>query len=223
MVGNRVAKLRASHGDSLREAALRTGVSHTTIARIEKGEVSGSFHSTLKKIAEGYGVKIEYLLTGRDPRQEFEFSIRGLPPEERSKLYFASPRARTRLVLDFLSAEFGTEFSLEHLAMQVGIDGQRFRELLDNWNSSDTPDDIYIKVAASLSRLTGISPHWFRWGTLEDEMPEALPVDAVSSYVELMKKAARAGIRPDMLDMAIELLMMKNGDVHPLPNPRPGH
>lgn len=212
VVGTRVAKLRAAHGDSLREAALRTGVSHTTIARIEKGEVNGSFHSTLKKIAEGYGVKVEFLLTGRDPRQEFEFSIRRLEPKERSKLYFVSPRTRTKMVLDFLSAEYGAEFSLEHLAMQVGIDGRRFAELLANWNSADTPDDIYIKVAEALSRLTGISPYWFRWGTLEDENLEAIPTSAVSAYVELMKKAAQAGIGPDVLDMAIDLLMMKSRD-----------
>lgn len=217
VVGTRVAKLRSAHGDSLREAALRTGVSHTTIARIEKGEVTGSFHSTLRKIAEGYGVKVEFLLNGRDPRQEFEFSIRRLSPSERNKLYFVAPRTRTKMVLDFLSAEYGPEFSLEHLAMQIGLDGSRFAELLANWNSADTSEDVYIKVAESLSRLTGISSHWFHWGALDDETPEAVPADAVSAYVELMKKAARAGIQPDVLDMAIELIMIRNQGSKPLP------
>lgn len=221
VVGTRVAKLRAAHGESLRDAALRTGVSHTTIARIEKGEVTGSFHSTLKKIAEGYGVKVEYLLTGRDPRQEFEFSIRRLPAEERGKLYFVPPRTRTKMVLDFLTAEYGAEFSLEDLAAQVGMDWRDFTELLDNWNSADTPEEVYVRVAEALSRLTGISTHWFKWGTLDDETPEAVPAGAVAAYVDLMKKAARAGIQPEMLDMAIELLIMKNRDGRTLPGP--GH
>lgn len=68
-IADRVAGLRASHGESLREASIRTGVSHTTIARIEKGEVTGSFHSTLKKVSDGYGVDVHWLLTGstKDP------------------------------------------------------------------------------------------------------------------------------------------------------------
>lgn len=62
-VGRRVAALRAAHGESLRMAAARTGVSHTTIARIENGKITRSMHSTLCKIAEGYRVPAEYLVT----------------------------------------------------------------------------------------------------------------------------------------------------------------
>jgi transcriptional regulator with XRE-family HTH domain len=65
-VGQRVAQLRAAHGESLREAAIRTGVSHTTIARIEKGAVTGSFQHTLRQIAQGYGVPFEFLLSDQD-------------------------------------------------------------------------------------------------------------------------------------------------------------
>lgn len=214
-VGRRVAKLRAAHGESLREAAQRTGVSHTTIARIEKGEVTGSFHSTLRKIADGYGVRMEYLLTGRDPRQDFEFSIRKLPSDERSKLYFASPRTRTKMVLDFLSAEYASEFSLELVAQQIGLNGVEFQQVLDNW-SENMPEDAYLRIAEALSRLTGISQHWFRWGSLGPEGSEAMPAAVVSTYVNLMKKAAQAGIRPDVLDMAIDLLIMKGKDGNPV-------
>lgn len=219
-VGRRVAKLRAAHGESLREAAQRTGVSHTTIARIEKGEVTGSFHSTLRKIADGYGVRMEYLLTGRDPRQDFEFSIRKLPSEDRSKLYFASPKARTKMVLDFLSAEYANEFSLELIASQSGISQPEFQELLNSW-SEDMPEGAYLHVAEALSRLTGISPHWFHWGTLGSESSDSVPTAVVSSYVQLMKKAAQAGIRPDVLDMAIDLLIMKGKDNAPQMASRP--
>lgn len=209
MVGQRVARLRASHGESLREAAYRTGVSHTTIARIEKGEVTGSFHSTLKKIAEGYGVRVEYLLTGRDPRQDFEFSVRRLSPEERSKLYFVSPKARIKMVLDFMAAEYGSEFSMDLVLRQASLEGLDFQTLLDHWNASDMPEDVYLRVAEALSRLTGIGAHWFQWGALEEEAPAQVSPDTVTAYVELMKKAAKNNIQPDMLDMAIDLLIMK--------------
>lgn len=212
-VGGRVAKLRSAHGESLRDAAQRTGVSHTTIARIEKGEVTGSFHSTLRKIADGYGVRMEYLLTGRDPRQDFEFSVRKLPQEDRSRLYFASARTRTKMVLDFLSTEYATEFSLEILAQQVGLTLGEFQAILDGW-SEEMPEESYLRVAEALSRLTGISNHWFRWGALGPEGAE-MPASMASTYVSLMKKAAQAGIRPDMLDMAIDLLIIKGKEAGP--------
>lgn len=210
MVSERISRLRAAHGDSLRDASLRTGVSHTTIARIEKGEVTGSFHSTLRKIAEGYGVRVEYLLTGRDPKQDFAFSIRQLPAAERSKLYFVSPRTRVKMLLDFLVAEYENEFSLNMIAEQAKLSVGEFQLLLEQWNEVDMSEDTYLRVAQALSRLTGISQHWFRWGALDEEMPQAVSGDSVNAYVELMKKAAKNGIQPAVLDMAIDLLIMKS-------------
>lgn len=210
-IGRRVAKLRAAHGESLRDAAVRTGVSHTTIARIEKGEVTGSFHSTLHKIAEGYGVRTEFLLTGRDPRQDFEQAIRRLPPEERSQLYFASVRTRVKMVLDFLMAEYPNEFEFEQLATSLGNDGLSFQDLLNRWQSDQLPEEMNLRLAETLSRLTGISQHWFRWGvTGGNEGVEILPREMLTAYVNLIKKAAQAGVQPQMLDMAIDLLIMKN-------------
>lgn len=208
-VGRRVAKLRAAHGESLREAAIRTGVSHTTIARIEKGEVTGSFHSTLRKIADGYGVTIEYLLTGKDPRQEFEFAIRRLTPEERSKFYFVNPRTRVKMVLDFLMSEYPNEFSLEHIAQEAGYQGASLSEFLDRWHAEALSEEANERIAEILSRMTGISPFWFRWGSWTEQV-ETIPTEAVSAYVNLMKKAAQAGIQPQVLDMAIDLLIMKH-------------
>jgi len=65
-IADRVAWLRESHGETLREAAARTGVHYVTINRIERGAVSGSFGSTLRKIASGYGVSLHWLLTGKE-------------------------------------------------------------------------------------------------------------------------------------------------------------
>lgn len=214
-VGRRVAKLRAAHGESLREAAIRTGVSHTTIARIEKGEVTGSFHSTLRKIADGYGVRMEFLLTGRDPRQDFETAIRRLTPDERSRLYFVSTRTRIKMVLDFLAAEYPNEFAMEHIAAITGWDPASFQEVLAHWESVEISDDRNQLLAQALSRMTGISPHWFRWGSLGAEQGEHLSKETLSAYITLMKKAAQAGIQPHVLDMAIDLLIMRNREAAP--------
>lgn len=211
LIGRRVAKLRAAHGESLRDAAIRTGVSHTTIARIEKGEVTGSFHSTLRKIAEGYGVRTEFLLTGRDPRQDFEQAVRRLPAEERSQLYFAPVRTRVKMVLDFLMAEYPNEFEFEQLALATGGEGHTFQELLGLWQSDQLSEEMNLKLAETLSRVTGISQHWFRWGvTGSTDGVEILPKEMLTAYVNLIKKAAQAGVQPQMLDMAIDLLIMKN-------------
>ncbi|HEY3363675.1 MAG TPA: helix-turn-helix transcriptional regulator [Symbiobacteriaceae bacterium] len=209
-VGRRVAKLRAAHGESLRDAAARTGVSHTTIARIEKGEITGSFHSTLRKIADGYSVRMEFLLTGRDPRQDFETAIRRLPPDERSRLYFASTRARIKMVLDFLATEYRDEFSIDLLAEAAGFEADGFQVLLDQWHADELPEEVNMRLAETLSRLTGISPHWFRTGSLGADSSELISKEALNAYINLMKKAAQNGIQPQMLDMAIDLLIMKN-------------
>lgn len=205
-IGRRVAKLRTLNGESLREAALRTGVSHTTIARIEKGEVTGSFHHTLRKIAEGYGVKVEYLLTGRDPKQDFEQFIRRLPHDERSRLYFLNPAARTRMVLDFLAAEYPAEFSANQLAAAAGLDETGMMELVDSGNTGPPPTGALQAVAETLSRVTGISPHWFRVGAVDGDQVETISPDIMAQYIDVIKKASRLGINPHMLEMAVEIL-----------------
>jgi transcriptional regulator with XRE-family HTH domain len=211
-VGRRISKLRAAHGESLRDAALRTGVSHTTIARIEKGEVTGSFHSTLQKIAEGYGVRMEYLLTGRDPRQDFESALRRLPPEERSRLYFVSARTRVKMVLDFLMGEYPSEFSLERIAAALHPELASFEELLARWDTTQLTDEENVRLAETLSRLTGISLNWFRWGGTDPS--EWLPTETVGAYASLMRRAAQAGLSPQTLEMAIDLLIMRQKE-HP--------
>jgi transcriptional regulator with XRE-family HTH domain len=74
-VAKRVARLRAARGESLRDAAARIGVSHTTIARIEKGETPSSSHTTLAKIATGYGVTSEWLITGKGAASPLEQAV----------------------------------------------------------------------------------------------------------------------------------------------------
>lgn len=202
-VGRRIAKLRAAFGESLRDAAVRTGVSHTTIARIEKGEVTGSFHSTLRKIAEGYGVRVEFLLTGRDPRRDFDQFLRHLPAEEQGRLYFMSMEARIRLVLNFLATEYPDELAGSPLT--------------DSWGWAGTTPKLedcspaqLQQLAGHLSRVTGIAEQWFYSGAGDDPDTPDLPMETLSAYVQVMRKAAQASVHPEMLEMAIDLLIMKH-------------
>lgn len=208
-IGRRVAKLREAHGESLREAAIRTGVSHTTIARIEKGDVIGSFQSTLRKIAEGYGVRVEFLLGNRDPRQEFLFALHRLSQTERARLYFIPVRTRIRMVLDFLTSEFPAEFTVDQLAGAMEMAPERLRAVLETEVTTDQPTAADQHIARSLSRMTGIPMPWFTSGAASGEASEAMPVENAGEFITLMKKAANAGLPPAELEMAIDLLIMK--------------
>ncbi len=209
-VGRRVAKLREAHGESLREAAVRTGVSHTTIARIEKGEVTGSFQSTLRKIAEGYGVRMEFLLGGRDVRQDFVFSLHGLPAEQRSKLYFVPSRERIRMVLRFLLTEYPADFPLAQLAATLAISDTGLLAFVEATEPALDPPVDDLQLATGLAAATGIPRHWFLSGSLGEESGDLMAPEMVTAFVFLMKKAAVAGIAPEVLEMAIDLLIMKH-------------
>lgn len=144
-IGLRVAALRAANHESLREAAGRTGVSHTTIARIEKGQVAGCLDSTLRKIAQGYGVSIESLMGEQLPAPD--------------------PNA----------------------------------------------PDLDERLVESLVKVTGITPLWFRWGILEHDPAEPMPPRQIRAYVEVIHKAALAGIEPRLLEQVLQLLIRRLG------------
>lgn len=208
-IGKRMAALRGAYGDSLRQAAARTGVSHTTIGRLETGQATTSLHSTLRKIAEGYGVTIEYLLTGRDPKRDFAAAIRQLPPEERSRLLFTSVSERVRIALHFLVTEYAAEFPLETLAESLSVPLETLHLLLEEGDRCGLPDDEVRRISDELSRLTSIPRYWFRSGYYGSGTLDHISPDTLSAYARLIKKAAQAGIRPDVLEMAIDLLILK--------------
>lgn len=214
-IGRRVAKLRASHGESLRDAAIRAGVSHTTIARIEKGEVTGSFHSTLRKIAEGYGVRVEYLLTGRDPRQIFEEALQRLPAGERSRLYFLTPQNRTQMVLDFLATEFASDFAWDRVIRNAGLTYSGGRTFLQHWQANRLSEDELLRLAQALSKVTGIPLTWFHTGEMDVEKDPPIPEDWAPGYVALIRKAVAAQVPPDLLSMALDLLVLKRAEAAP--------
>lgn len=206
-IGRRIAAIREARGESLREAALRTGVSHTTIARIEKGEVTGSFHSTLQRIAAGYGVKLEYLLTGRDPRREFEQSILELPPDARDQLYFVTPGVRVGMVLRFLLAGYRSEIDFAALACTVGWEESSLFRLTDAATAQAVPLEIIRRLAGELTTVTGIAAEWFEWGIIGNE--PGTPA-SIGQYLPIMRRASEESVPPHLLEAAIDLLIARH-------------
>lgn len=156
---------------------------------------------------------MEYLMTGRDPRQDFELSLRRLQPDERSRLYFTSTISRTRMVLQFLVAEYPQEFPLEKLAAALAVAPESLQLLLEEGEASHLSDQVVQGIGESLSRLTGISRHWFRSGYIGTEQADSMAPESFTAYVNLMKKAARFGVKPDVLEMAIDLLIFKQKEI----------
>jgi transcriptional regulator with XRE-family HTH domain len=62
-LARRLRTLRAEHQLTLRQAAKKFGVTRDTISALEHGD-RGAHVGTLEKLAEGYGVSVEYLLGG---------------------------------------------------------------------------------------------------------------------------------------------------------------
>lgn len=65
-VGERIAKLRSERGWTLQEAARHTGVSFSTLSKIERQELSPTV-TTLTKIASGYNMRLSGLLETAPP------------------------------------------------------------------------------------------------------------------------------------------------------------
>jgi transcriptional regulator with XRE-family HTH domain len=87
---------RLSRGLNLREAAALTGITKETLSTLERGERFPQAH-TLKKIADGYGLPVEYFLYTREdvsvlpkaeapstPETSAEEEQRGMKPVGRS-------------------------------------------------------------------------------------------------------------------------------------------
>lgn len=209
-IGRRVARLRIAHGESLREAAIRTGVSHSTIARIEKGEVTASFHDTLRKVAEGYQVTLEYLFSGELPNRLNPLPTRRrLSQEERASLLFSPGQERVRRALAMVTSPLWGGISREQFASALGLNLETLEAMV--FEQADITEELAERLYDQLSLLTGLSPLWFRWG-LADTASAEPESDEWGPYLRLVEKSCQADLQPDLVEMAIELLKLNGTD-----------
>jgi len=203
-VGRRIARLRISQGESLRAAAVRTGVSHTTIARIEKGDVTGSFHKTIERIALGYGVPVDYLLTGSSSGR--------VPPAPRldsaemALLLMAPGRERLIRAYRLLTGGRPTKLNPAEFAAALDSDTQSIERALSG--ESPIAPELEERLCDQLASLTGLSPTWFK-PQREQSRVDMLSSEQISSYLKLVIKAHRAGVSPELLAVAVEMLLLR--------------
>lgn len=69
----RLSAMRAAHGLTQRDLARRSGLSHTTIAKIERGEMSPTV-SSLQKIAASFQLPITVFFSDNQPEERIFYS-----------------------------------------------------------------------------------------------------------------------------------------------------
>ena len=111
--GQRVKCLMERYGDTVEKAAARTGVPKSTLHRITQGS-EANLNRWLPKIAAGYGVALEYLQGGSDPRMDFEWSIRSASSRERFEFCLMTIQERVYLTIEFLMSSYGQKYSVRH-------------------------------------------------------------------------------------------------------------
>jgi len=159
-VGERLAKLRAAHGETLRQAATRTGVHYSTLARLERGETGSGSRRTLHKVASGYGVSLESLLQAEgDP---FAAALAALTPFQRLELSLFADR-RMRFALRYATTGPEGQGRTARIAAAAGLSVNRLSDLLSP-ASGPLPAELIAPLCAALVWEGGINAAWLRWG-----------------------------------------------------------
>lgn len=198
-VAERVRAIREAHGDSLREAARRTGISRSTLQRIEQGCDLRTLDTWLRQFARGYGVAEADLLDSRTPRGMFEWRIRQAHPTDRTAMAMLPIHGRVRLLLSFLQATAPAQLSPERLAAAAGLPAGEVEQALRTWRLR--PPDLRTAQAIGLGlhTLFGISRTWILTGWLdEEEGIEGRLVDLLPKAAVLAQSARRPP-RPSLL------------------------
>ncbi len=69
-IGKNLKELRAASGLTLRELAMKVGISHNTLATYERNSVTPTIHYAVK-ICEFFKVPVEYLVYGKKVSTDF--------------------------------------------------------------------------------------------------------------------------------------------------------
>ena len=131
-LGARVRELRTERGWSLDEASARTGLSRSSLFKIEKGQMSPTFDA-LQRLAKGFGLEVSRLLVaGGANRAEGRrcISRKGESPGYESENYLQIP----------LAAELAHK---SFLPFELILRARSFDDFED-WDRHDTEDFMYV-------------------------------------------------------------------------------
>lgn len=182
-MADRLQRLRTAHGESVRQAAERCGISHPTWSRLERGESEGD-DETLSKIAGGYGVTVDYIRWGRDLRTEFAEYLRSLPASRRGALLVDS-KGRLQTTLRFLQSRAGHGHGVVEAA------GLTRKDLAKAAADVKSIKDHHVEpLIDAVQRATqgAISSDWIRQGVEELEQVNRVVASSLAEIGEAFHK-----------------------------------
>ncbi len=131
-LGARVRELRTERGWSLDETAARTGMSRSSLFKIEKAQMSPTFDA-LMRLAKGFEIEISQLLVARGERGgagRRSIARAGQSPGYESENYVQTPLATDLVHKSFLPFEL--------------VVRARSLDDFEDWDRHDTEDFMYV-------------------------------------------------------------------------------
>lgn len=177
-IGSRVQRLRLRHGHTLRDAEKQTGVTRSTLCRLENGACPPGLERLLTRIALGYGVPSEQLL--RDPAGDFAWLVGRLDVGQRLHLLRWTLQSRTYVALCFLLNHCPRDAAIGEVAQQAGVTKRELSALVADWQRQTPDRNLVERLAAALIRAVQLPASWFEWGylpseSLRRELPRSAP------------------------------------------------
>lgn len=164
----RVRLLLTRNGDSIRDAARKSGLSKSTVARIIDGSAA-NVDKWVKQLAQAYKVDPNSLIGGLDPKSDFEWSIRRADLRERFEMVLMTLQDRVRLTMEFLDRNYPNRFSFNHVVAASGGNREELLGQISRWDSIPVDLQVARLLAKTVERLTAMDARWFDDGLLTDE------------------------------------------------------
>lgn len=189
----RVKLLLERHGDSIRDAARKSGLSKSTVSRILDGS-AGNLDKWVRQMAEAYGVDPTSLTGGLDAKADFEWSIRRASPRERFEFLLMTLPERVRITLDFLARQYPDRFPARQVAAAAGLTPDQFSQAVSRWDH--TPPDLQTarSLANAIECLVQLDPRWFECGLLSDEASLEALVPTIMRGCVPAQRSGRVGV-----------------------------
>lgn len=197
--GERLALLLEVHDDSLRMAAERCGVDHTTLMRIKNGDTENP--ASLAKIAEGYGVPVNWMRGDRDLATDFALTVLSRPLQERVMFLWQRER-RLAFALCFLRDYAPETNTIEHLADVLHLSSSEVHSTMIRGLGTVTPSQL-----ESLCSNTGLPMDWFRTGLIGQEDEHELLIGLTVKALATVSARFKVGLtEAEIHEMAIALV-----------------
>ena len=131
-LGARVRELRAERGWSLDETAARTGLSRSSLFKIEKAQMSPTFDALLR-LAKGFAIEVPQLLVARSVRGAE--SRRSIARAGESPSYVSDNYAQVPLAAELSHKSF--------LPFELVLRARSLDEF-EGWDRHETEDFMYV-------------------------------------------------------------------------------